>query len=570
MKKVLLLALSCILVIQMAACTAIPNGGEPAAATETAVPAATATPLPEPTATTDPLEALEVWIDPGLPQALQNQIQLPDSIKLAESEAQATLKLTMSPDAADAVNWTYVLVAPFSSLLEDATFEQVQAAWQGQNGLSAPLMVAEEDITALESLLGPLSRQSVKVVSAANLLEEAWNSRDVFALVPFEDLAPKWKVISLNGQSPVSNQFVEEDYPLLVKIGWVGDAEMLSLEPSLSAAGDLPLLAANRDPNKLTVVVMTGVTALVRATAVRMEEKGMTYPDQDIRDWLRSADITHISNEISFSPDCPDPKVDPYPLIFCSKPEYMELLDDVGVDVVDMTGNHQVDWGRDALLYSIKMYQERNLAYYAAGENVEKARDAVFLEHNGTKFAFMGCNPAGPEFIWAAEDLPGVANCDYDYITQRIKELKDQGYQVIFTFQYFETYRHWAENFEEVDFRRVADAGAVIVSGSQAHHPMMMEFYGDSFIHYGLGNLFFDQMWVDTVTIPEGTRKEFVDQHIFYDGKYISTGLLTAYLEDYAKPRPMTAAERLDFLTAIFTAAGWGPYTTETATGVTQ
>jgi hypothetical protein len=38
--------------------------------------------------------------------------------------------------------------------------------------------------------------------------------------------------------------------------------------------------------------------------------------------------------------------------------------------------------------------------------------------------------------------------------------------------------------------------------------------------------LFFDQMWVDTVTIPEGTRKEFVDQHIFYDGKYISTGLL--------------------------------------------
>jgi poly-gamma-glutamate synthesis protein (capsule biosynthesis protein) len=205
----------------MAACSAIPNGGEPAAATETAVPAATATPLPEPTATTDPLEALEVWIDPGLPQALQNQIQLPDSIKLAESEAQATLKLTMSPDAADAVNWTYVLVAPFSSLLEDATFEQVQAAWQGQNGLSAPLMVAEEDITALESLLGPLSRQSVKVVSAANLLEEAWNSRDVFALVPFEDLAPKWKVISLNGQSPVSNQFVEEDYPLLVK-NWLG------------------------------------------------------------------------------------------------------------------------------------------------------------------------------------------------------------------------------------------------------------------------------------------------------------------------------------------------------------
>ncbi|MEW6651274.1 MAG: CapA family protein, partial [Chloroflexota bacterium] len=136
----------------------------------------------------------------------------------------------------------------------------------------------------------------------------------------------------------------------------------------------------------------------------------------------------------------------------------------------------------------------------------------------------------------------------------------EEGYLVIFTFQYFETYRHWVLNFEKEDFRKPADAGAVIVSGSQAHHPMAMEFYGDSFIHYGLGNLFFDQMWVDTVTIPEGTRKEFIDRHVFYDGKHISTELLTAYLEDYSRPRPMTAAERRDFLQAIFTAAGWGPY----------
>ncbi|MFZ6021659.1 MAG: hypothetical protein ACOYXO_18840, partial [Chloroflexota bacterium] len=62
------------------------------------------------------------------------------------------------------------------------------------------------------------------------------------------------------------------------------------------------------------------------------------------------------------------------------------------------------------------------------------------------------------------------------------------------------------------------------------------------------------------VTIPEGTRKEFIDRHVFYNGKHISTELLTAYLEDYARPRPMSPSERTDFLKAIFTAAGWGPY----------
>ena len=80
-----------------------------------------------------------------------------------------------------------------------------------------------------------------------------------------------------------------------------------------------------------------------------------------------------------------------------------------------------------------------------------------------------------------------------------------------------------------------------------------MEFYQDSFIHYGLGNLFFDQM---DIPVP-GTRREFVDRHIFYDGRHIQTDLLTALLEDYARPRPMTQEERDQFLTDIFRSKGW-------------
>ncbi len=569
MKKALLMTINLLVVFQLAACSSAGPANAVATLPETAVstaePAATATILP--TATLSPEESLAVWIDPSLPQALRDQIVLPTEIKTAASAEDANLQLTIATDSTGGVDWIYTLATPFSSLLENATFDQVQASWSGQAGLGGSLMVAEEDVPALELLLGPVDATQVEIVARADLLTAAWKKRDVFALVPFEDLEPKWKVVSLGDQSPVSNQFAADFYPLKLHIDWQGAAESLRAVQTLTDSGVIAPIASNRDQEKLTVVVMTGVTALVRATAVRMEEKGMTYPDQDILDWLKDADITHISNEISFSPDCPDPKMDPYPLIFCSKPEYMDLLDDVGVDVIDMTGNHQVDWGREALQYTFDMYDERGLAYYAAGVDVEAARDAVLIENKGNKFAFMGCNPAGPEYIWAAEDISGVANCDYDYITSRIQELKAQGYQVIFTFQYFETYRHWAEGFEETDFRRVADAGAVIVSGSQAHHPMEMEFYGDSFIHYGLGNLFFDQMWVDTVTIPEGTRKEFIDQHVFYDGKYISTGLLTAYLEDYSRPRPMSEAERQDFLTAIFTAADWGPYSTETTIG---
>ena len=97
----------------------------------------------------------------------------------------------------------------------------------------------------------------------------------------------------------------------------------------------------------------------------------------------------------------------------------------------------------------------------------------------------------------------------------------------------------------------MADAGAVVVSGSQAHYPQVMDLYKDNFIHYGLGNLFFDQM--DRPV--KGTREEFIDRHYFYAGRYIGTELITAMLEDYARPRPMTQSERTDFLTRIFAEA---------------
>jgi poly-gamma-glutamate synthesis protein (capsule biosynthesis protein) len=532
-------------------------GTEVSTIASTAAPFPTQTPRPMPTAEVQ----LQLWISPGIPDRLAESLSTQTTLNLALERSAANIWLEPSSHEEALFEWVYSLVVPFSSLIEEFTFEELQSLWAGSPTTELlTIFISQDSADALEPVLGKPSSSTVIVVPSENLLESAWQRRDVLAIVPFEDLEPRWKVISLAGQSPISNQFDAAVYPLTVRYQWGGDPAAVERVFAILERGELTLSTRNRDPERLTVLVMTGVTALVRATAVRMEEKGMTYPAGDILHWLRDADLTHINNEVSFSPRCPDPSMAPYPLIFCSKPEYIELLDYIGTDILELTGNHGVDWGRDALLFSLDLYQQRGWVYFAAGVDEQSARDAVFIEHNGNHFAFLGCNPAGPEYIWADEDTPGVANCDYSWIQERIRQLREEGYLVIFTFQYFETYRHWVLNFEKEDFRKPADAGAVIVSGSQAHHPMAMEFYGDSFIHYGLGNLFFDQMWVDTVTIPKGTRKEFIDRHVFYDGKHISTELLTAYLEDYSRPRPMTAAERRDFLQAIFTAAGWGPY----------
>jgi len=137
-----------------------------------------------------------------------------------------------------------------------------------------------------------------------------------------------------------------------------------------------------------------------------------------------------------------------------------------------------------------------------------------------------------------------------------IEDLHELGYVVIATFQHQEYYSPEARLDQLEDFRRVADAGASIVSGSQAHFAQMMEFYNDSFIHYGLGNLFFDQM--GDIPYHPGIRREFIDRYVIYNGKVISVELMTAMLMDYSRPRWMTPEERASFLNEYFHHSGWG------------
>lgn len=212
------------------------------------------------------------------------------------------------------------------------------------------------------------------------------------------------------------------------------------------------------------------------------------------------------------------------------------------------------------MLDTLEIYKENNIPYYGGGANEDEARLPVLLEVNGNKIAFMGCNgKRGYTFVKATDTKPGAANCDYKFFTQQIKDVTAQGYMVIFTFQHEECYHPGLCYAHEEDFHAVADAGATIVSGSQAHYAHVMEFRGDSFIHFGLGNLFFDQMTYELSdgSIIDETRREFIDRHVFYDGKYLGVELLTAMLEDFSRPRPMNEREREEFLSEYFFYSGW-------------
>ncbi len=444
------------------------------------------------------------------------------------------------------ITWVYALVAPFPTVTDGVTLDQLQTAWtQGILLNGTPLLVDESTRDALTLLWDAPAASSIRIISTGDLLATAW-AESAWAIVPFEDIQPKWKVLTIDGQSPIRKNFDASTYPLIINF-------------TLQSPTNYQLPITNYDPTKLTTVIMTGVTALVRATALTMEYKGSTYPGEKIRDVLREADITHISNEIPFFTGCTFPKADQAALVFCSDPKYMDLFTDVGADVIELTGNHFADRGAQGMLETIEIYKQHNLPYFGGGADLQDSLKPALFELNGNKIAFIGCNkPDVDRFPTARDFRPGAAPCDFDYLTKEIAELKSQGYVVISTFQWNESYDSHPNPQQMKDFRLMADSGASIVSGSQAHYAQMMEFYDGAFIHYGLGNLFFDQMG-DQDWMPKGIRREFLDRYVIYDGKFIGVELLTAMLEDYSRPRWMTEEERAAFLNDYFYYSGWSP-----------
>ena len=527
-----------------------------AASTETASPTTpppTATSLPSPTPTATP-GPLKLHLSPELPAEVFASIPTPLGMVLSNDPQEADIIIEVASDEQiyELVSYqVYALVAPFFTVQDDIALKQLTVLLSGkedQEETPFNAIFATEPISLLKRLLDSKNPNQVKLSPTDDLSAIPDGS---WMIVPFDELQPAFKVISIDELSPLDDDFDPSDYALSLPIGVRIGTTDREIDPD-QLVSLLP--ESNYKPDQLTSLIMTGVTAMARDTAFVMSTEGALYPGTNIRSVMRASDLTHISNEVSFFENCPFPDPDYEGFIFCSDPEYMDLLIDLGTDIVELTGNHNNDvraiYKVDSVPYSLDLYRKNDMQWYAGGTNLTNAKAPLKIEHNGNKLAFVGCNSYGPYMAWATDDSSGSAPCeDWEWIKQSIAELKQEGYLPIVTLQFQEEYLYTATSMAIRDFRPLAEAGAVIVNGSQSHVGKALEFYSDALIHYGLGNLFFDQPGFFI------TYDGFIQKHFFYQGRHISTQLLTITLEDTAKPRFMTEDERAKFLQDIFDAS---------------
>lgn len=432
----------------------------------------------------------------------------------------AVMFATNTPRSAATGLYLFLPAVAFPSLQTSITRAELDALRSGQS--SARLVLDASAAAALDAL--GVSLPDTQIVPDGALLNTLWRERTRYTLLPFDRLEPRYRVL-----------LVDDVYPL--------DSDLAAYPFAFSSS------APNYDPTRLTRILFSGVTALTRLTRAALDVNGVEWAASGIAPYTQAADYFHISNEVSFSPGCPASD-GPTLGAFCSSEAHFELFTRLGVDIVELTGNHNNDYGTENYLKTLEWYRARGMMTVGGGAMLEDARQPLLLDHNGSRIALIACNWAGPYYALAGADSPGAAACEWEWLRATLPALRSSNDLVIVTVQYREDEEYLPSTQQRLDFRGLADLGADVVIGTQAHKPQTMEFYNaatgaQSFVHYGLGNLYFDQpFW--------GNMRFFMDRLLIYEGRLLSIDLFTGIIDDNARPRPMTDQERLNFLAFMF------------------
>lgn len=513
----------------------------------------TATPTRSPTASEPPNGPPGVYIPASITGTLgtallnaaqQNVLTRTDSAKAADVVISARAD---GPQPQILTERVFAVADWFPTQRTGIGSEDLLNLWQGKptpDGITS-LLVTTETLGVLTSVWGAPAA-TVKTAPATTLVQQLWADHTALAVMPFDALVPKVKALAIDGINVLDRAAKLDGYPLLVRLYASGDETFVK---GLVAAFRKTYPQTNREPGRMTKLIMTGVTAISRTSAFKIDAAGdPALPARKVADVLAAADITHVSNEVPFTDSC---KPVLGTLQLCSKPPYIEALKLAGVDLISSTGNHMNDYGIQAFSDTLDLFDKDGFKVFGGGRNDKEASRVLVVEDHGNKLAFLGMNSFGPVSVWATDTRPGAQKYDAAQLKKEIDEARQKADVVFVDMQADETYEYEPDGANVTMFRDAIAKGADVVTGVQAHQPQAIEFSpnGAKAIFYGLGNLFFDQMQSDNV------RQGLVLRHTIYNGRLIQTEILPTLLEDYVQPRWATPAESAEILGLVYDAS---------------
>jgi hypothetical protein len=189
--------------------------------------------FPAPTPVLEALEGpLTVGLDAALPEAWASALLArlnqtgeaptangPQPLRVLDQPSLAASLVTLRPytqATAPLAERIFAVAAPFATIRDDITLAELTAAWQS----GAPVLYATVDTAALlRPILGDFAGT---LTTDAELLTALESTPGALAVLPFDQLDPRVKVLTIDGANVLSNQFNVLTYPLAVALSVEG------------------------------------------------------------------------------------------------------------------------------------------------------------------------------------------------------------------------------------------------------------------------------------------------------------------------------------------------------------
>ena len=255
-------------------------------------------------------------------------------------------------------------------------------------------------------------------------------------------------------------------------------------------------------------IVLGGDVLLDGSVGWLIENQGCSSIWGDMISILTSADFSMVNLENPLSSRGSLEKDKQF--TFRGKPAYVKALESAGIDMVSLANNHVLDYGKTALLDTMKHLDDAGILYAGAGQNEDAANMPVFIDKEAVSLAVLCSSHVIPFVHWhAGKNKPGVASAyDPARLISEVASASEKADIVL-------VYLHWGKEmksqpvqYQKNIARMLIDAGADLVIGSHPHIIQGLEFYKGKLIAYSLGNLVFTNSFKETMLLSIRFSKE--------------------------------------------------------------
>ncbi|HET8900789.1 MAG TPA: CapA family protein [Holophagaceae bacterium] len=248
---------------------------------------------------------------------------------------------------------------------------------------------------------------------------------------------------------------------------WIAGAA-LGLAGSLAWHGNRPQATPPAPVSQITLVA-TGDIMMHADVKQAAAQRGFDALWADFAPVWKSADVAFANLETPVAPTTGRPGK---PYQFNAPEELPKALKDAGLQVLSTANNHAFDQGPKGIVETLQRLHDGGLVTIGTGATKAESEQAVFLERNGLKLAFLGFSDIFNNDLDHNPSKPWVRKLDLDAACAAVAEARKQADAVIVSVHWGIEDHHDPTPRQQEAAARLVAAGADLILG---HHPHVLQ-----------------------------------------------------------------------------------------------